>query len=268
MRISFIGGGVMAEAIIGGIIESRIAPADAVSVGEPVMSRREYLEGKYGVRALADNIDALEGAELSVLAVKPQSLPNVMSDLKGRLARDNAVLSIVAGATTKTLVEGLGHEAVIRVMPNTPAQIGAGMSVWTASAAVPDDRVEATRRILATLGEEHYADDEKLIDMATALSASGPAYVFLFIEALVDAGVYLGMARDVARKLTLQTVLGSTQLVKETGRHPAELKDMVTSPGGTTVEALRAFEDYGFRASVINAVSAAYEKSKSLGDSG
>ncbi len=177
MRICFIGGGVMAEAIIGGIIESRIARADAVSVGEPVTSRREHLEGKYGVRTCAGNIDALEGAELSVLAVKPQSLPHVMSELKGKLARDNAVLSIVAGATTRTLVDGLGHEAVIRVMPNTPAQIGAGMIVWTASAAVPEDRLEATRRVLATLGEEHYADEEKLIDMATALSASGPAYV-------------------------------------------------------------------------------------------
>ncbi len=265
MRIAFIGGGVMAEAIIAGIVESQIAPAGAVSVGEPVDSRRQHLEGKYGVKTQANNADALEGAELTVLAVKPQSLSHVMSDLKGTLARDNAVLSIVAGATTRTLVDGLGHEAVIRVMPNTPAQIGAGMSVWTASAAVPEDRVETTRRVLATLGEEHYADDEKLIDMATALSASGPAYVFLFIEALIDAGVYLGMARDVARKLALQTVLGSTRLVKETGRHPAELKDMVTSPGGTTIEALKALEDAGFRAAVIGAVSAAYDKSKALG---
>ena len=150
-------------------------------------------------------------------------------------------------------------------MPNTPAQIGAGMSMWTASDSVPAEAVDATRSILSTLGEEVYADDEKMIDMATALSASGPAYVFLFIEALIDAGVYLGLSRDVARQLSLQTVLGSTQLVKETGRHPAELKDMVTSPGGTTIEALRALEDGGFRASVFAAVSAAYEKSKALG---
>jgi len=188
-----------------------------------------------------------------------------MSDLKGTLARDNAVLSIVAGATTRTLVDGLGHEAVIRVMPNTPAQIGAGMTVWTAAAAVPAEATETTKRILGTLGEEHYADEEKLIDMATALSASGPAYAFMFVEALIDAGVYLGMARDVARKLALQTVLGSTQLVKETGKHPAELKDMVTSPGGTTIEAVRALEDGGFRAAIISAVNAAFEKSKALG---
>ena len=165
----------------------------------------------------------------------------------------------------KSLTSGLRHGSIIRVMPNTPAQIGAGMSMWTASDSVPAEAVETTRSILGTLGEEVYADDEKMIDMATALSASGPAYVFLFIEALIDAGVYLGLSRDVSRQLSLQTVLGSTQLVKETGRHPAELKDMVTSPGGTTIEALRALEDGGFRASVFAAVNAAYEKSKALG---
>ena len=255
----------MAEAIIAGILESQIAQADAVSVGDPMDNRRQYLEDKYGIRTHINNSNALEGAELTVLAVKPQSLKHVMSELKGTLARNNTVLSIVAGATTSTLVDGLGHEAVIRVMPNTPAQIGAGMSVWTASAAVPEDRVEVTRQILITLGEEHYADDEKLIDMAPALSASGPAYVFLFIEALIDAGVYVGMARDVAKKLALQTILGSTRLVKETGRHPTDLKDMVTSPGGTTIEALKALEEAGFRASVLSAVSAAYAKSKILG---
>jgi len=165
----------------------------------------------------------------------------------------------------KTLTDGLDHKAVIRVMPNTPAQIGAGMSVWTAAPEVSEDKRATTKQILGTLGEELYADDEKLIDMATALSASGPAYVFLFIEALIDAGVYLGMARDVARQLALQTVLGSAQLMKETGSHPAVLKDMVTSPGGTTIEAVRAFEDGGFRATIFSAVNAAYEKSKALG---
>ncbi len=265
MRIAFIGGGIMAEAIIGGIIESKIAPPSDVNVGEPVEPRRQYLEQTYGLTTHTSNLDALKGAGLSVLAVKPQSLPYALPELRGKIAPGNTVLSIVAGATMKTLVDGLGHESVIRVMPNTPAQISAGMSVWTASASVPAEAKETTRRILGTLGEEHYADDEKLIDMATALSASGPAYVFMFVEALIDAGVYLGMARDVARKLALQTVLGSTQLVKETGKHPAELKDMVTSPGGTTIEAVRALEDGGFRAAIFAAVNAAFEKSKTLG---
>ena len=265
MKIAFVGGGVMAEAIIGGVIDAKIASPLDVSVGEPVEARRVQLKQEYGLSATADNLEAIEGASLTVLAVKPQTLPSVFPQIEGKLSPDNTVLSIVAGATMESLTSGLRHDSIIRVMPNTPAQIGAGMSMWTASDSVPPEAVEATRSILSTLGEEVYADDEKMIDMATALSASGPAYVFLFIEALIDAGVYLGLSRDVARQLSLQTVLGSTQLVKETGRHPAELKDMVTSPGGTTIEALRALEDGGFRASVFAAVNAAYKKSKALG---
>lgn len=166
------------------------------------------------------------------------------------------------------LTGGLGHDAVVRVMPNTPAQIGEGMSVWTASEAVSADAREAVGSILRTLGDEVYAPDEKVIDMATALSASGPAYVFLFVEALIDAGVYLGMARDTARRLALQTVLGSARLVERTGRHPAELRDMVTSPGGTTIAALRAMEAGGFRAAVADGVVAAYDRSQALGRRG
>jgi len=140
------------------------------------------------------------------------------------------------------------------------------MTMWTATEDVPEQSVEASREILRTLGEEIYVSDEKYIDMATAVSASGPAYIFLFIEAMIDAGVYLGMPRDISRKLVLQTVIGSARLVDESGRHPADLKDMVTSPGGTTAEALMAFEQGGFRGVVMDAVSAAYEKSKALGE--
>jgi pyrroline-5-carboxylate reductase len=266
MRISFIGGGVMAEALIGGIVGARLAAPQDIRVGEPVEARRAYLEQRYGLKARPGNLDVLDGAEIVALAVKPQNLAEVMAELKGGLGSENTVLSIIAGAKMKTLVQGMGHHAVIRVMPNTPAQIGVGMSVWTASPDVPQSTVSATRDILRTLGEEVYVADEKYIDMATALSASGPAYVFLFIEALIDAGVYLGMPRDMARKLVLQTVLGSAELVKKSGKHPAELKDMVTSPGGTTIEALLAFEKGGFRAAIMQAVVAAYEKSRLLGE--
>ncbi len=255
----------MAEAIIGGILGARLAQPDAVSVGEPIAERRNYLTQTHGVSAHADNADAVSDANLVFLAVKPQSLPEVLPPLSQSLLPSQTLVSIVAGATMDTLVGGLSHAAVIRVMPNTPAQIGAGMSVWTASAAVSADARARTADILRTLGEEAYAPDEKLIDMATALSASGPAYVFLFIEALIDAGVYLGMARDMARTLALQTVLGSTQLVAQSGRHPADLKDMVTSPGGTTIAALRAMESGGFRAAVFDAIAAAYDKSQALG---
>ena len=265
MRLAFIGGGVMAEAIIGGALGAGLVEAGAVSVGEPVAARREQLARERGVAAYADNAEAIRGAELVFLAVKPQSLADAMPGLGRALTGAQTVASIVAGATMDTLTGGLGHDAVVRVMPNTPAQIGEGMSVWTASDAVPPEAREAVGSILRTLGDEVYAPDEKLIDMATALSASGPAYVFLFVEALIDAGVYLGMARDVARRLALQTVLGSARLMERTGRHPAELRDMVTSPGGTTIAALRAMESGGFRAAALDGVVAAYEKSQALG---
>jgi pyrroline-5-carboxylate reductase len=265
MKISFVGGGVMAEAILSGIVGAKVAPSSDICVGEPSENRRRHLEDTYSIRTTSNNLEAVEGAGLTVLAVKPQTLPYVYPELSGNLSADNTVVSIVAGATMSRLSSGLGHAAIIRVMPNTPGQIGAGMTMWMASDAVPKDTVDTARAIVQTLGKEIYTDDEKMIDMATALSASGPAYVFLFIESLIDAGVYLGLARDVSWQLAIQTVLGSTQLVADTGIHPAELKDMVTSPGGTTIEALRALEEGRFRALVLNAVNAAYEKSKALG---
>ena len=265
MKISFVGGGAMAEAILGGILEAGIAAPADIRVGEPVEPRREYLEGKYGVACHAANAAVLDESDIVMLSVKPQNLADVMAEMGGSLADGQTAVSIIAGARLETLTGGLQHDSVIRVMPNTPAQIGAGMSVWTASAGVPGSAVQATRRILGPLGEELYVDDEKYIDMATALSASGPAYVFLFIEALIDAGVYLGMPRDMASQLALQTVAGSTQLVRESGLHPAELANMVTSPGGTTAEALLTLEQGAFKGVVIDAVNAAYEKSKALG---
>ncbi len=265
MKIAFVGGGVMAEAIIGGIVGAEVASPSDICVGEPSEPRRSHLEEAYSVRTTADNLEAINGAKLTVLAVKPQTLPYVYPQLRDSLTQDNTVVSIVAGATINSLTTGLGHASVIRVMPNTPAQIGAGMTMWIATEAVPGETVDTARCIVQTLGKEVYTDDEKMMDMATALSASGPAYVFLFIESLIDAGVYLGLSREVSRQLAIQTVLGSTQLVQNTGLHPAELKDMVTSPGGTTIEAIRAFEEGRFRGLVFNAVNAAYEKSKALG---
>lgn len=265
MSIAFIGGGVMAEAIIGGVLSAGLYPPDAIRVGEPVAARREYLARTHGVSAFSDNADAAAGADIALIAVKPQSLPEVLPPLGECLTPAQTAVSIVAGADMATLSGGLSHAAVIRVMPNTPAQIGEAMSVWTASAAVSPEARARTADILRTLGQEAYAPDEKIIDMATALSASGPAYVFLFIEALIDAGVHLGMARDMARRLALQTIIGSAKLVAQSGRHPADLKDMVTSPGGTTIAALRAMESGGFRAAVFDAVAAAHDRSQQLG---
>ena len=256
----------MAEALISGVLEAKLATSKDIKVGEPTDARRAYLSNKYGVEVHPRNLDVLVDEDIVILSIKPQNLSEVMAEIGSGLNDEHVVLSIVAGARMDTLSNGLTHAAVIRVMPNTPAQIGVGMTVWTASADIPQHKIAASRDILRTLGEEMYVTDEKLIDMATALSASGPAYVFLFIEALIDAGVYLGMPRDMARKLVLQTVEGSARLVQESGRHPAELKDTVSSPGGGTVEALMAFEQGGFRGTVLEAVASAYEKYRTLGE--
>ena len=265
MKLAFIGGGTMAEAIIGGILNAGLAQPADIAVGEPIPERREYLSGHYGIPAVEDNLEAARDAELVVLAVKPQDLAKAGVGIKGRLDRGQAVASIIAGARMTTLSEGLDHAGIIRVMPNTPAQIGAGMSLWTAASGVGSEQRELTGSILATVGQQIYVDDEKYLDMATALSASGPAYIFLFIEALIDAGVYVGLPRDMARTLALQTVYGSTRLVMETGKHPAELRDMVVSPAGTTAEALQSLEQAGVPGAIVDAVNAAYLKSVRLG---
>lgn len=265
MKLSFIGGGKMAESIVHGVLSGNLAAPSDIAVGEPVAERRAFLKGEFGVSPVADNLEAASGADLVVLAVKPQDLGPVLSQLNGSLGSGQAALSIVAGARMSTLSQGLGHGAVVRVMPNTPAQVGSGMTLWTCSSGVSDGQREMTRAVLSSFGEQIYVSDEKYMDMATALSASGPAYVFLFIEALIDAGVYVGMPRDMARTLALQTVFGSTRLVMETGRHPAELKDMVVSPGGTTAEALRVLEEQGVPAAIVAAVDAAFKKSVQLG---
>ena len=266
MKIAFIGGGVMAEAIIGGIVDAGITPADSISVGEPVESRRGYLEDTYGLTTHADNLEAVDGASLTILAVKPQSLPYVFPQLAGKLSEDNTVLSIVAGANMTTLTSGLAHDAVIRVMPNTPAQIGAGMTMWTASNSVSESGegrhaqhpADTWRRGLC-LRRGHDRHGDRAERERACLRV--PLHRGIDRRGRVPGP----RAGRVEATGAIQTVLGSTQLVKDSGKHPAELKDMVTSPGGTTIEALRAFEDGGFRAAVFGAVSAAYEKSRALG---
>ena len=255
----------MAEAIIGGVISAKLADPKDICVGEPIADRCRYLKSHHGVQTTQENLQAAQFGDLVIFAIKPQDLSKVSQQLKGKLNSRQAGLSIIAGAKMSTLIDGLGHPSNIRVMPNTPAQIGHGMSMWTASKEVDAAQREMTQSILSTVGREIYVDDEKYLDMATALSASGPAYVFLFIEALIDAGVYVGLPRDTSRTLALQMVYGSTRLVMDTGNHPAELKDMVVSPGGTTAEGVQALEHAGFPAAIVNAVNAAYLKSIKLG---
>ena len=266
MRIAFIGGGTMGEAMVKCLLTHGVAAPQDIVVSDVSPSRRELLRKDYGVSTLADNGKAIEGADLIILAVKPQNLSQVTEEMlkADSLPPAALVLSIVAGASLDSLCQSLNHPSIVRAMPNMPAQIGQGMTVWTATAEVSPKQREIAQAILGTLGEEIYVSDEKYLDMATALSGSGPAYVFLFIEALIDAGVHIGLPRDVAQKLVIQTVLGSTHAVQETHKHPAQLRNMVTSPGGTTAEALLRLEKGGLRSLLLEAVTAAYDKAKHL----
>ena len=263
MRITFIGGGTMGEAMVKRLLDKEIARPQDIVIYDVSSVRLELLNKEYGVSTVADNGKATDGADLIVLAVKPQNLSQAMGEMK-HLSPEQLVLSIVAGASLSSLCQGLTHSSVIRAMPNMPAQIGEGMTVWTATTDVNDKQKELVHSVLGALGEEIYVADEKYLDMATALSGSGPAYVFLFIEALIDAGVHIGLPRDIAQKLVIQTVLGSTYAVQRANKHPAELRNMVTSPGGTTTEALIRLEKGGFRSLLLEAVAAVYDKAKHL----
>lgn len=265
-HIAFVGGGVMAEAFIRGMLQKGLAKPEAIVVGEPLAERRAYLAETLGVRVSASNLEAIAGAETVVLAVKPQVLGKVLDELAGHLSLDSLLLTFIAGARIETIRQALGVRAIVRIMPNTPCQIGEGMSVWTATADTAPQQREWARQIVAALGEEVYVENEDYLDMATALNGSGPAYVFLFMEALIDAGVHLGLPRAISEKLVLQTVRGSAIYAQASGLHPAILRNRVTSPGGTTAEALYRLEKGGLRATVSRAVAAAYEKAKLLGE--
>ncbi len=265
MKLGFIGGGTMGEAIIAGVLNKGIASPADIAACDIVPSRREHLKRTYGVVVTEEAAAAVSGNDVVLLAVKPQDFAAAGRSLAGGLNGTQTVMSIMAGVTIDTIRSSLKHDAVVRAIPNTPAQIGEGLTVWTATDDVPASARETIRGVLAVLGREIYVADEKYIDMATAVSSSGPAYVFLVMEALIDAAVHIGLRRDMAVPMVLQTVLGSARYALETGKHPAELRNQVTSPGGTTTEGLRALEEAGLRAAFIEAVEAAYEKAKQLG---
>ena len=265
MKLAFIGGGTMGEAIVAGAIAHKVADADSITVCDVAPARREHMSSRYGVSVTESAPEAANGADVVVLAVKPQQFAAAAGGLKGSLTAGQTVMSIMAGVRIDTIAEVTGHAAIVRTMPNTPATIGEGMTVWTATAAVTGSARESVRRLLSVLGEEAAVDDEKYIDMATAVSGSGPAYVFLLIEALVDAGVEIGLKREMATRMVLQTVKGSARYAKDSGTDPAALREQVTSQGGTTEAALRELEDAGVRAAFARAVGAAYERAKELG---
>ena len=266
-KIAFIGPGAMAEAMIAGLIRQKVADPSALIAAGPRIERGEELSLRYGIEAITDNLRAAHTADVVVLSVKPQRLDTVLSSLRGSIQPHALVLSIVAGASIAKIASILEHDAIVRSMPNLPAQIGEGITVWTASPAVTDDQLEMARQILNAFGHEVFLEEEYYLNMATALSGTGPAYVFLFMEAMVDAGVHLGFPRRVAEQLVAQTVRGSVDFYTKSSSasHLAYLRNQVTSPGGTSAAALYYLEKAGFRTAISRAVWAAYERSRELG---
>jgi pyrroline-5-carboxylate reductase len=263
-KIAFVGSGVMAEAMIAGLLREKLAESENITAAGPREERGQKLQDNYGIKSTTNNASAVKQADVVVLSIKPQRLSEVMKGLKG-IRSDALVLSIIAGASMKKIGAGLKHQAVVRSMPNTPGQIGEGITVWTSSKEVTKEQQDMARAILGALGEEVFVEDESYLDMATALSGTGPAYVFLFTEALIDAGVHMGFPRRIAEQLVLQTVKGSVAYYHNAERHPATLRNQVTSPGGTSAEALYYLEKAGFRTAISRAVWAAYQRSLELG---
>jgi len=265
-RLSFIGSGVMAEAIIAGLLGKKLVKSDQIVASHPRVERREELEGKYGIRLFEHNRDAVEAtSSIVILTVKPQRLGVILGELREVVQPAQLVISIVAGARIETLADGLQHRAIVRAMPNTPAQIGEGMTVWTATPEVSEAQQAQIHAIFGALGREMKVEEERMIDMATALSATGPTYTFLVMEALIDAGVHMGFSRHLAEVLVLQTMLGSVLFARESRKHPAELRNMVTSPGGTSAEAIYQMEKGRLRTVLSKAVWAAYQRATALG---
>ncbi|HEY7846955.1 MAG TPA: pyrroline-5-carboxylate reductase [Candidatus Limnocylindria bacterium] len=266
MRVAIVGAGVMAEAMIAGLLADKaVAPARLVA-SHPRRDRRELLAARHGIAVVTRNADAVPGADIVALAVKPQMLRSVMREVGPALEKGQVVLSIVAGATLRTLTTGLDHSAVVRAMPNTPSQIRRGITVWTASSACTGRQRELARSVLRAIGSEKEVGDETFVAMATALSGTGPTYLFAVMEALIDAGVHMGFPRELAHDLVVETLIGSAEYAAQSELHPAQLRNAVTSPGGTSAAAIYELEKGRLRTVLSDAVWAAYRRTQELGE--
>ena len=265
LRLAFVGAGVMGEAMIGGLLASHQLEPGNITASDRHRERLQEMREKFHIHTTLDNETAVREGQVIVLAVKPQVLPVVYADLRGKIKVNVLVISIVAGATIESIAAGLEHRAIVRTMPNTPGQVGEGMTVWTATPEVSDSQRDQAEAVVEALGHQLYVDDENFLDMATAVSGSGPSYVFLFMESLIDAAVHLGFSRADASELVVQTIRGAAIYAQQKGVHLAELRNMVTSPGGTSADALYQLEKGGFRTVVSKAVLAAYQRSVALG---
>jgi len=257
----------MGEAMLSALLNKQIAEAEDITVSDVSESRLQYLAQKYSVNITLDNCQAIAGASVIVLAVKPQTLPTLMSELIGRFKPTQLIISIIAGARIETIRNGLNHKAIVRSMPNTPAQIGEGVTVWVATKEITKIQKKRAGNVLGAMGKELFVDNERYLDMATAVSGSGPAYLFYFVESFIDAAVAIGWSRETAKELVMGTVLGTAHLMKKSDKEPDELRRMVTSPGGTTAEAIGVLDEGGFSELITKAVRAAHKKAQMLGGS-
>jgi pyrroline-5-carboxylate reductase len=264
-KIAFLGGGNMAEALIKGLLSAGAARPDQILVMDISADRLAYLKNAYGVMPQQNNLDAARGANVVVLSVKPQIIERVLADIAPAVDESKLVISIAAGINIDKIEKSLsGKPRVVRVMPNTPALVLAGAAALAGGKNATSEDLALARDIFTSVGRAVIVE-EKLMDAVTGLSGSGPAYVFMIIDALSDAGVKAGLPRALALELAAQTVYGSAKMVLETKEHPGKLRDMVTSPGGTTIEGLHALEKGGLRAVLMNAVEAATARSRELG---
>ena len=263
--LGMIGGGVMGEAILSRLIAQKVYLAETILVSEPNAQRRDYLQQEYQVQVTTDNRVVAEHSLVLLLAIKPQVLDVVAADLnQGQVDYKSLVISILAGVPLSKLSTVFPHQPIIRVMPNTPAIIGAGITAIAAGENVQPKQIETAKSIFAAVGQVVEVPEYQM-DAVTGLSGSGPAFVAITIEALADGGVAAGLPRAIAQQLAIQTVLGTAKLLQESKLHPAQLKDRVTSPGGTTIAGVAELESNGFRSALIEAVFAAYQRSQELG---
>jgi pyrroline-5-carboxylate reductase len=264
-KIAVIGPGVMGKAIISRLINPGGVEPKNIIVSGPNADRIELLKSELGVVGEIDNGIAVREVDIVILTVKPQRFTKVAKSIVKAIKQETLVISIIAGVSMSSLNEKIGVTKIIRAMPNSPSQIGEGITVWVKSKAIDENDKQEATEILQTLGEEILVEDESYLDMATALSGTGPAYVFLFMEAMIDAGVHLGFPRRIAEKLVVQTIRGSAEFYLKNQEHPARLRNEVTSPGGTSAAALYYLEKAGFRTAISRAIWAAYERSIELG---
>ncbi len=266
MRIAFVGSGVMAEVMISGLLSQGSTRPEDIWASGPREDRAAELHRLYGIHATTDNLEAVANADIVVLSVKPQTLPKALPEIRSGIREGHLVVSIIAGARMKVIGSSLGHPAIVRCMPNLPCRIRRGMTVWTATPEVRPDALEEVRGILRTMGKEIYVTDEADVDRATAVNGTGPAIIAHFVKSLEDAANFIGEPRPVARQTVLETILGTAEMILGSDRHPAELIDSVTSPGGTTSRALHVLQHGRFAAVLTDAIDAAHRRTVEMGD--